>query len=201
MVLRELGTLPTTPRSSNSGLLTVGPMIRPLLIAYCITLASVNGCIPVVPPEALSLQPEALSLRRLQTRRFDTNNETELLRASVSVLQDLGFEIDESESRLGVLVASKDRDATNPLQITGVIIIGALGGGRDMPVDRNQKIRASLVTRVVSPRESVVRVTFQRTVWNDRGEVSLAEALSERELYQEFFSKLSKSLFLEAHGI
>jgi hypothetical protein len=137
----------------------------------------------------------------MQTRRFDTNNETELLRASVGVLQDLGFEIDESESRLGVLVASKDRDATDPMQITGVIIIGALGGGGDIPVDRNQKIRASLVTRVLSPRESIVRVTFQRTVWNDHGGVSRAEALTDPPLYQEFFSKLSKSLFLEAHGI
>lgn len=159
------------------------------------------GCVPMVPPDALSLQPEALSLRRLQTRRFDTSDEKELLRASLGVLQDLGFEIDESESKLGILVASKDRDATDPAQITGRIMVGVFMGTNDIPVDRNQKIRASLVTRVIANDASTVRITFQRTVWNDRGDISRAESLTSPELYQEFFSKLSKSLFLEAHGI
>jgi hypothetical protein len=168
--------------------------------SMCALVLFVAGCVPVVPPDALSLQPEALALRRLQTRRFDTGDEKEILRASLGVLQDLGFEIDESETKLGVLVGSKDRDATDAVQITGRIVIGILGG-EDFPIDRNQKIRASLVTRVVSPRESVVRVTFQRTVWDDRGNLSRAESLEDPELYQEFFSKLSKSLFLEAHDI
>ena len=154
----------------------------------------------MVPPDALSLQPEALALRRLQTRRFETGDEKEILRASLGVLQDLGFEIDESETKLGVLVGSKDRDATDPVQITGRIVIGVFGGG-DVPIDRNQKIRASLVTRVTSAHESVVRVTFQRTVWDDTGNISRLESLENPELYQEFFSKLSKSLFLEAFGI
>lgn len=173
---------------------------RVSLALLCVLAVPSQGCVPTVPPDALALQPEALSLRRLQTRRFDTGDEKEILRASLGVLQDLGFEVDESEARLGVLVASKDRDATDPLQITGRIVVGILGG-EDMPIDRNQKIRASLVTRVVSSREATVRVTFQRTVWNDRGDISRAESLTEPQLYQEFFSKLSKSLFLEAHGI
>jgi hypothetical protein len=173
---------------------------RATIAFWCLVSTLLQGCVPTVPPDALALQPEALTLRRLQTRRFETGDEKEILRASLGVLQDLGFEIDESETKLGVLVASKDRDATDAVQITGRIVVGILGGG-DMPIDRNQKIRASLVTRVVSPTESTVRVTFQRTVWNDRNDISRAESLKDPELYQEFFSKLSKSLFLEAHGI
>lgn len=170
-----------------------------VLCALVLSAACV-GCVPMVPPDALALQPEALALRRLQTRRFDTGDEKEILRASLGVLQDLGFEIDESETKLGVLVGSKDRDATDAVQIGGRIVIGILGG-EDFPIDRNQKIRASLVSRVISPKESMVRVTFQRTVWDDRGGISRLESLEDPVLYQEFFSKLSKSLFLEAHGI
>jgi hypothetical protein len=170
------------------------------LVCLCAVSVMCLGCVPTVPPDALALQPEALSLRRLQTRRFETGDEKEILRASLGVLQDLGFEVDESEARLGVLVASKDRDATDAFQVTGRIVVGILGG-EHMPIDRNQKIRASLVTRVVSTKAATVRVTFQRTVWNDRGDISRAESLADPQLYQEFFSKLSKSLFLEAHGI
>jgi hypothetical protein len=158
------------------------------------------GCVPRIPPEALTLQPEAASLRRLQTRRFDTTDEGELLQASLGVLQDLGFELDESESRLGLLVASKNRDATDAAQVAGKILVAAFAN-QNMPIDTTQRIRVSLITRVISPRESTVRITFQRIVWNDMGQISRSESLEDPELYQEFFFKLSKSVFLEAHGI
>lgn len=158
------------------------------------------GCVPVIPPEALTLQPEAAALRQLQTRRFDTSNEGELLQASMGVLQDMGFELDESEARLGVLVASKMRDATDAAQVAGKILMVAFAN-QNMPIDVTQRIRVSLITRVISPRESTVRITFQRIVWNDMGQISRSESLEDAELYQQFFFKLSKSLFLEAHGI
>ena len=116
------------------------------------------------------------------------------------MLQDLGFELDESEAKLGLLVASKNRDATDAVQITNKIIVGVFVG-TNIPVDATQRIRISLVTRAMSPRESTVRITFQRMVWNDLGQISRIESLEDPALYQEFFSKLSKSLFLEAHNI
>lgn len=170
------------------------------MLVLSLAIVFLAGCFPAIPPEALTLQPEAATLRQQQTRRFDTNKEGELLQASLGVLQDMGFEIDESEARLGVLVASKTRDATDAAQIASKIIVAALAS-QDMPIDVTQRIRVSLITRVISPKESTVRITFQRIVWNDMGQVSLSESLDDPELYQQFFFKLSKSLFLEAHGI
>lgn len=172
-----------------------------LAVAVCIALSSLlGGCSRVPPPSALTLQPDSLRLRQLQTRRFDTPDEKFLLQSSLGVLQDLGFEVDESEARLGVLVASKMRDASDAGQIAGSIIFGALTGAR-MPVDHEQRIRASIVTRAVTPTAITVRITFQRVVWNDMGQISRTESLDDPELYQEFFYKLSKAVFLEAHGI
>jgi hypothetical protein len=47
----------------------------------------------------------------------------------------------------------------------------------------------------------LVRVTFQRLVWNDMGTLSKVERLDEEEMYIEFFDKLSKALFLEAQEV
>jgi hypothetical protein len=125
-----------------------------------------------------------------------------LLSASAAVLQDLGFNLDDSETKLGLVVASKDRDATEAGQIVGAVLAAVLLGVV-VPIDEKQKIRASLVTKPFgdSGDTTAVRVTFQRVVWNTEGRVSKSEALEDPELYREFFSKLSKSVFLEAHEI
>lgn len=155
-----------------------------------------------VPEEALQLTHESMETRRLQTRRFETRDEEDLIITAAGLLQDLGYTLEESESELGILVASKDRDATEGGQVAGAIFVAALTGV--MPaVDKVQKIRASIVTRPYgdSGRYTLLRVTFQRVVWNDHGQVSRRETIGDPEIYQEFFELLSKAAFLEAHNI
>ena len=159
-----------------------------------------SGCVNQMAREALTLQPEALEQRRIQTRRFETQSEHELLTASLEVLQDLGFSVDETEPDLGLIVASKNRDASSTGEMIGAFIIGAAG---DTQVSYNveQRIRASVVTRGLGKSGTSVRVTFQRIVWNNLGEISTNESIEEPKLYQEFFAKLSNSVFLTAFDI
>ena len=162
----------------------------------------VSACATQIPKEALRLAPESLPLRQLQTRRFDTSDEKMLLAAGAAILQDLGFTLDASETRLGVLVASKDRSAVEAGQVIGSLLMAVLSqGAAVVPWDEKQKIRASLVTRPAGTEKPsvLVRVTFQRIVWNTRNQVTKMEPLDEPRFYQEFFEKLSKAVFLEAH--
>src|SRR3990172_7875325 len=114
----------------------------------------------------------------------------------------MGFNIDESETKLGLIASSKMRSAQNAGQIVAAVLVAALGGGA-MPVDKEQKMRASVVTRPVGTQGEyiAVRVTFQRIVWNTQGQVTKSESLIDPAIYQEFFDKLSKSIFLEAQEI
>lgn len=159
-----------------------------------------GGCTTQMAREALTLQPQALELRRIQTRRFETTDEHALLTASLEVLQDLGFSVDETEPDLGLIVASKNRDASSSGEMIGAYFIGA---ATDSEVTYNveQKIRASVVTRSMGRSGTSVRVTFQRIVWNNLGEVAANESLEDPRLYQQFFVKLSNSVFLTAFDI
>lgn len=172
------------------------------LIAAIVPLFFLVGCQTTtkIPKDAFLLKQESLQLRQMQTRAFDTTDEKTLLAAASGVLQDLGFTLDESETDLGVLVASKDRDAKEAGQVVGSVMVAVLFGV-STPVDDKQKIRASLVTSPIDESRTKLRVTFQRIVWNTQGQISKTESLEDSVMYQEFFEKLSKSAFLEAHEI
>lgn len=161
-----------------------------------------SACAQTIPKEALALTHESLRDRQIQTRKFSTKNEKVLLSAGAQVVQDMGFTIDESEMPLGLIAASKTADATNGAQIAGAVMMGVLFGVGAMPAtDKEQKIRASLVTRPSTGGMTNLRVTFQRVVWNTQGQVCKTEFLNDEQLYKDFFSKLSKSVFLQAHEI
>lgn len=160
------------------------------------------ACQQPIPKEALQLSPESLQQRQMQTRRFDTADEAKVLAASAAVLQDLGFTIEESHVPLGLVVGSKDRDAVEAGQVVAAVFVAILFGVVT-PIDKDQKIRVSLVTRPLSGDTTGIatRVTFQRIVRDTRNNVSKIEGLTDEKLYQEFFEKLSKAVFLEANPI
>ena len=61
-------------------------------------------------------------------------------------------------------------------------------------------MRVSVATSSSPKRDNAfrARVVFQRTVRALRGKVTRAETLRTPEVYEAFFDKLSKSVFLEA---
>ena len=173
-----------------------------VLAFLLISIFFIAGCQPTIPKDALTLSPEVLAQRQIQTKKYETSDEAKILSASAALLQDMGFNIDESETKLGLISSSKMRGAENWGQITLSILVALLGGGATS-VDKEQMLRACIVTRPVGEHGEyiAVRVTFQRIVWNTEGQVTKSESLTDPKIYQEFFDKLSKSIFLEAQEL
>lgn len=164
-----------------------------------------SGCV-TVPENTFSVTSAQLEQRQLSTRRFEGISETDILIASSNVLQDLGFNLENSETKVGLLTARKDRDATNAGEVAVAVFVALLGGGA-MAISKDQTIRVSLVVRpelyeggVLAEDKHLVRVTFQRVIRRTDGS-AFAETLDDPELYTEFFDNLSKSVFLEAQKI
>ncbi len=164
--------------------------------------ASWLGCgQTTIPKDALLLKEPTTEIRVRQSRMYSTTDEKAVLIASGQLLQDLGFNLEESNKDVGLLVGSKDRTAVDGGQVAGQIFAAVILGVR-VPIDKDQKIRASVVTAPASGEQAMtVRVTFQRLVWNDMGVLYKVERLDAPELYVEFFEKLSKALFLEAQEV
>jgi hypothetical protein len=179
--------------------------MKRLIVSLVATSLLLSGCV-TLPPNVFVVTPEQLARRQIETRRYEGSKEESILIASSNVIQDLGYTLDNSETKLGVLTASKQRDATHGGEVAGAILI-ALLGGRPPPISKDQTIRVSLVVRPVQettdnkPVDShFVRITFQRVVRRTDNSM-YAETLTDVELYEGFFEKLSKSIFLEAQKI
>lgn len=170
--------------------------------------APIIGCVSV-PKGFLKPDEGYLEKRQLQIRQYDTTDEEQILTAVAGLLQDLSFTLDNSETKLGLVSASKKADATNKGQIAGAfladVLIAALGGGspnNTAQCDKSQVIKASVITRASNEgNRTVVRVTFQRIVWNMNNQISRVETIDDPEMYQKFYDSLSKAIFLEAQKI
>jgi hypothetical protein len=154
-----------------------------------------------LPDDAFEMTDSALKARQIQTRVFDSADGKMILSASASVLQDLGFNLDETDRELGLLVASKHRDATEAGQVAFMLVV-AVFTGIELPYDDTQKIQVSLVTYPAGERgdRTAVRAVFGRAIRNTCDVVRF-EILEEPQIYQGFYGKLSQSVFLEAHQI
>jgi hypothetical protein len=182
-------------------------------------LGLLAACVPQPRPEALfELTRESQVHKAAQTRYFETADDIELLSASAAVLQDIGFQVTESVHQLGYLRATKERSARERRQsVARLFIVLFSMGGYLMPIDLHQKIEASMVARPVNEDATrhEVRIQFYRIVWKGDGAISSGQGQSEyippgeqmmemiRDplIYQQFFAKLSKAVFLEAHKI
>ncbi|MDR2770061.1 MAG: hypothetical protein LBB08_01265 [Rickettsiales bacterium] len=146
------------------------------------------------------LDGQYLARRQLETARFDTNDEAAVLSASAQVLQDLGFTLEESETKLGLVTASKNRRAGSSGAKVAFVLLAALSGTQPV-YDTEQKIYTTLVsTKSRESRGYNVRIEFARIVWNNRNQARI-EKIQEPEIYRDFFDKLGQSLFLTANAI
>ena len=199
-------------------------------------LIGLTGCVHKIPDGAFDVSPDMMAQRQIESRKFSGISEEEILISSSNVLQDMGFNLENSEVKLGVLTANKQREATNAGEIAGAIIMAALFRVQ-MPTSKDQTIRVALVIKPapsesmigtlysgaskasdpetsksakgkktpapaaeVLPESFIVRVTFQRIVRRTDNS-TYAETIKDPELYQEFFDKLSKSVFIEAQKL
>lgn len=179
------------------------PLIRLLALAVLLLpVLALTACKTAPPRDAFLLTGSTIEERQMQSRLYETRNETRLLAACIGVLQDMGYSIDESQKRLGLITASKTVDARSNAQMAGVLAL-ILMGGNPPPIDRAQTIRVSVVTTPSQLKKGgfIARVTFQRLIINTEGAISRVETINDKRIYQEFFSKLSKSVFLEGHHL
>ena len=116
---------------------------------------------------ALSGGEQAVKLRHMQTRSFDTKDVKKAARDVISTMQDLGFIIDHADAGLGSMAVVKGT------KLSGFQVL------------------MTVTVRPYGEDQVLVRANARYGL----------EAVVDPKPYQDFFTSLSKAMFLEANQI
>jgi hypothetical protein len=187
-------------------------MARSRSLLAATALLALAGCMPPAKPP-----PTQLEVREYQTRTFDTADTALVLKAMFNVLQDDGYVVKNAVIDLGLITAQKESDlAPGRSGANGGGLFGGLGGiviggtgpggvvvGGSPQEHSYPKTEVRDFTGNVSAfgKQTKVRVSFQRKVLDNRGQVVEVEPITDLEFYQSFFSRMDKSLFLQQEKV
>ncbi|MDE2680457.1 MAG: hypothetical protein OSB29_03730 [Verrucomicrobiota bacterium] len=110
---------------------------------------------------------QAVKLRHMQTRSFDTKDVNKAMRDVISTMQDLGFIIDHADAGLGSMAVVKGTKLSG-FQVLMTVTVRPYGEAQVL-------VRANARYRL--------------------------EAVVDPKPYQDFFTSLSKAMFLEANQV
>lgn len=137
-----------------------------------------------------------MQIREFQTRNYPGTDEKSAIKAVVHALQDEGFIVRNAVVDIGLVTASKEADVENKT----AAVFQTLFAGHHGRWDKNQLIEAS--GNITSQGGKIfVRMNFTNKVLNNAGGVVEVKQIDTADFYQNFFSKVDKSLFIEGQKI
>jgi hypothetical protein len=171
---------------------TVSAAQRSLLLLLVTTVAA--GCSAGIRPAKTQLE-----VRQYQTYAFDTPDSKLVMKGLFNVLQDDGYVVRNAVIELGLITATKETDLAPGRSGQTVLAFGGWysRGLQDLPIP--QKIEVYDFTGNVTEfgPQTRVRVSFQRKVLDSRGNAVEVVSISDPVFYQDFFSRLDKSVYLQ----
>jgi hypothetical protein len=148
----------------------------------------------------------------MQSRRFDTGVGDVVLNGCLSVLQDMGYSITGGDRQLGLVTAKKRAEVLPPgldhalaeaALVATTILLSILAGEdlvTDLPEQVAQTIFVSLLVSADDESQTLVRLSIDRDMLYDNGFI-IPDHTELPLIYQEFFEKLSRAVFLEGHQL
>jgi hypothetical protein len=167
-------------------------------VTLLIASAWLAACAPSVPPPKTQLQ-----VREFQTQTFDTADSQLVLKAMFNALQDEGYVVKNAVIPLGLMTATKEIDlAPGRSGPTAGDIANSMGskftGGQSEPTTyRKVEVRDFTGNVTEFGEQTKVRVSVQRKILDSRGNVVEVKPIDDLTFYQDFFSRMAKSVYLQ----
>jgi hypothetical protein len=152
------------------------------------------GCHP--SGEAQKPEKTQLEIREFQTRTFDVQDQRLVMKSILNVLQDDGYIVKNVALDLGFLTANKEID----IEEARDRFWAQFSRGREARWPKHELIEATINVSEFGTKTRI-RANFQFKVFDNTGAVVVIRPIIEEEFYQEFFTKVSKGIFIQEQNI
>ena len=139
-----------------------------------------------------AIQPELspMQKREITTRVFDSGYET-TYRSIMTILQDQGYIIKNTDMNTGLINANIDREAGFGSQITQGLLLGYV-------VDKGSAIDASFMVNRINETKTEVRLNIQEASYGQSSKFSSTSQQSVRQILNpEIYNKLFNDIRTE----
>ncbi|MEJ2257867.1 MAG: hypothetical protein P8X98_12840 [Woeseiaceae bacterium] len=119
-------------------------------LLFLFGIVAIGGCATPTPVD-LGSDGSQLEARQIQTRQYDTLDKALTMRSVVATLQDLGFTIDQADTELGTITATRYDEHTMRMTVTVV-----QRGDERVSVRANARIGETAVTDALTYQDFFV---------------------------------------------
>src|SRR5690606_3770582 len=116
------------------------------------------------------------------TKQIDGGYEN-VYRAAMTVLQDQGYIIKDTDMASGLVVATIDREASKTSQFWQAFLVGDI-------LNKGTVIEATLTVGKINDRLQEMRITLQETRYNRRGGKEDIKTVWDSRIYDEFANQI-----------
>jgi len=187
-------------------------LVLGLALYACLGHANQTRPLPMDP--LFQANPTDSADRAEQTRAYATGDRAAVWRAAAAALQDMGYEVTGGQQEFGLLLGEKRAEvpgagaahAIGEAALVTTTVILSLLTGQDMVTDLPEQVAQVIyVSLLVSSSgteasNSQVRISLDRDMIYDNGNV-VPDHTELPLVYQEFFDRLSQSIYLEGEKL
>lgn len=147
-----------------------------IYLIILLTFLLIVGC-------ATGPQLSQMQIRQLTTRMIEGSYE-DIYRATMTILQDQGYVIKNTDMNSGLIVADIDRETSGTSQFMQALFVGNV-------YDKNTVIEVSATVNKLSEDAQELRINIQETNYSARGTKQNINQIYDDDIYQKLFNDIT----------
>lgn len=128
-------------------------------------------------------QLSQMQIRQLTTKMIEGSYEN-VFRATMTILQDQGYVIKNTDMSSGLIVANMDRETSGSSQFMQAFFLGSI-------TDKNTVIEVSVIVNKLNEQSQELRLNIQETNYSGSGAKQKINQIYDEKVYQNLFNEIT----------
>lgn len=128
-------------------------------------------------------QLSQMQIRQLTTKMIEGSYEN-VFRATMTILQDQGYVIKNTDMNSGLIVANIDRETSGGSQFMQALFLGSI-------TDKNTVIEVSATVNKLNEQTQELRLNIQETNYSGSGAKQKINQIYDEKVYQNLFNEIT----------